>query len=30
MRNRDNMNQRKFMKVTMPHDEKELQQTLNN
>jgi hypothetical protein len=30
MRNRDNTNQRTFMKVTMPHDEKELQRKLNN
>jgi hypothetical protein len=30
MRNRDNTNQRTFMKVTMPHDEKELQQKLHN
>jgi hypothetical protein len=29
-RNRENTNQRTFMKVTMPHDEKELQQRLNN
>jgi hypothetical protein len=30
MRNRDNTNQRTFMKVTMPHDEKELQRKLHN
>jgi hypothetical protein len=30
MRNRDNTNQRTFMKVTMPHDEKELQRKLSN
>jgi hypothetical protein len=30
MQNRDNTNQRTFMKVTMPHDEKELQKKLNN
>jgi len=30
MRNRDNTNQRTFMKVTMPHDEKELQKKLMN
>jgi hypothetical protein len=30
MRNRDNTNQRTFKKVTMPHDEKELQRKLNN
>jgi hypothetical protein len=30
MRNRDHTNQRTFMKVTMPHDEKELQRKLNN
>jgi hypothetical protein len=30
MQNRDNTNQRIFMKVTMPHDEKELQRKLNN
>jgi hypothetical protein len=30
MRNRDNTNQRTFMKVTMPHDEKELQKKLSN
>jgi hypothetical protein len=30
MRNRDNTNQRTFMKVTMPHDEKELKLKLNN
>jgi hypothetical protein len=30
MRNRDNTNQRTFMKVTMPHDEEELQKKLNN
>jgi hypothetical protein len=30
MRNRDNTNQRTFMKVTMPHDEKELQRKLYN
>jgi hypothetical protein len=30
MRNRDNMNQRTFMKVTMPHNEKELQWKLYN
>jgi hypothetical protein len=29
-RNRENTNQRTFMKVTMPHDEKELQRKLNN
>jgi hypothetical protein len=29
-RNRDNTNQRTFMKVTMPHDEKELQRKLHN
>jgi hypothetical protein len=29
MRNRDNTNQRTFMKVTMSHDEKELQRKLN-
>jgi hypothetical protein len=29
MRNRDNTNQSTFMKVTMPHDEKELQGKLN-
>jgi hypothetical protein len=29
MRNRDNTNQRTFMKVTMPHNEKELQRKLN-
>ena len=30
MGNRDNTNQRTFMKVTMPHDEKELQRKLSN
>jgi len=30
MRNREHTNQRTFMKVTMPHDEKELQRKLNN
>jgi hypothetical protein len=30
MRNRDNTNQSTFMKVTMPHDEKELQRKLSN
>jgi hypothetical protein len=30
MRDRDNTNQRTFMKVTMPHDEKELQNKLSN
>jgi hypothetical protein len=30
MRNRDNTNQSTFMKVTMPHDEKELQKKLSN
>jgi hypothetical protein len=30
MINRDNTNQRTFMKVTMPHDEKELQKKLRN
>jgi hypothetical protein len=30
MRNRDNTNQRTFMKVTMPHNEKELQRKLHN
>jgi hypothetical protein len=30
MRNRDHTNQRTFMKVTMPHDEKELQKKLSN
>jgi hypothetical protein len=30
MRNRDNTNQRTFMKVTMAHDEKELQKKLSN
>jgi hypothetical protein len=30
MINRDNTNQRTFMKVTMPHNEKELQKKLNN
>jgi hypothetical protein len=30
MRNRENTNQRTFMKVTMPHDEKELQKKLSN
>jgi len=30
MRNRDNTNQRTFMKVTMPHNEKELQNKLSN
>jgi hypothetical protein len=30
MRNRDSTNQRTFMKVTMPHDEKELQRKINN
>jgi hypothetical protein len=30
MRNRDNTNQRTFMKVTMPHDEEELQKKLIN
>jgi hypothetical protein len=30
MRNRDNTNQRTFMNVTMPHNEKELQQKLYN
>jgi hypothetical protein len=30
MINRDNTNQRTFMKVTMPHDEKELQKKLSN
>jgi hypothetical protein len=30
LRNRDNTNQSTFMKVTMPHDEKELQKKLSN
>jgi hypothetical protein len=30
MRNRENTNQSTFMKVTMPHDEKELQKKLSN
>jgi hypothetical protein len=30
MRNRDHTNQRTFMKVTMPHDDKELQKKLSN